>query len=81
MQLTPMKELPTARAKSEYKNLKDYIERFLDMDAEYVHVSFAPYEFASVYSAYHSFNRIIRIHSLPVKVSVVNSELYLVKNK
>ena len=81
MQLMPMTELPIAKAKSQYKNVKEYLDSFLEMDAEYVHVRFAPYEFASVYSACSSFNRVIRLYSLPVKTSVVNSELYLIKNK
>lgn len=79
MQLTPMKELPAAKANCEYKKLKDYIDNFLYMDANYAQVRFAPYEFANVYSAYASFNRVIRMYKYPVRASVVNSELYLIK--
>ena len=81
MQLTPMPELPVAKAKSQYKNPLEYIDDFMQMDANCVRVDFAPYEFINAYSAYSSFRRIVKMYGYPVKVSVINSELYLIKLK
>lgn len=81
MQLTPMNELPVTKAYCQYKNLKDYLDEFMEMGVKYVHVQFAPYEFANVYSAYGSFYRMIKQYSYPIRASVVNSELYLIKTE
>lgn len=79
MQLTPVNELPVAKANCQYKNCKEYIDEFMNMDTRCVHVNFAPYEFANTYSAYASFQRVIKLYDLPVRASIINSELYLIK--
>lgn len=79
MLLKPMKELPARKANCQYKNLKDYIDAFMQMDTNCVYVQFAPYEFLNVYSAQSSFDRAIKIFDVPVKASIINSELYLIK--
>ena len=79
MQLTPVEDLPVRQANCQYKNLKDYIDSFMKSNVKYAQVRFAPYEFANVYSAYGSFNRIIKLSNYPVEATIVNSELYLVR--
>ena len=80
MKLTPMSEPPVAKAKSQYKNPMEYIEDFMRMNITCVRVDFAPYEFCSSYSAYASFRRVIRMYEYPVRVSIINNEVYLIKN-
>jgi hypothetical protein len=79
MQLTPVEELPVKKANCQYKNLREYLDSFMKENVKCVHVKFAPYEFANVYSACGSFNRIIRMFDYPVEVTIINSELYLIR--
>lgn len=77
MQLTPVEELPAKKANCQYKNLQEYLDSYMKENIKCVHVKFAPYEFANVYSAYGAFNRVIRLFNYPIKTAIVNSELYL----
>lgn len=79
MQLRPMNKIPASKGKSQYKNVAEYIDDFMQMDADVVHVDYAPYEFRNTYSAYSSFNRIIKLGGYRVKPSVVDNQLYLIK--
>ena len=79
MQLTPVDGLPVRNANCQYKNLKEYLDSYMKTNVKCVHVKFAPYEFASVYSAYHSFIRAVKITNYPIKPVLVNSELYLIR--
>ena len=77
MQLKPVKELPAKKANCQYKNLKEYLSSFMKMNSKYVQVQYASYEFRNVYSAYGSFNRMIRLFNYPIEATIVNGELYL----
>lgn len=79
MQLTPVEELPVKKANCQYKNLRDYLDSYMKTNVKRVHVTFAPYEFANVYSAYGSFNRMIKLFNYPIEVTIINSELYLIR--
>lgn len=79
MQLTPVEELPTRKANCQYKNLREYLNSFMKMNVKRVQVNFTPYEFASVYSAYASFNRMVKLFTYPIDVTIVNTELFLIR--
>lgn len=79
MRLTPVEELPIRKANCQYKNLQEYLDSYMKMNARCVQVNFAPYEFANVYSAYGSFNRMIKLLNYPIEPAIINSELYLTR--
>lgn len=79
MQFKPVDEPPVRRANCRYKNLRHCLNNFMRMNARCVQVDFSTAEFANVYSAHGSFNRMIRLYNFPVKATVINSQLYLVK--
>lgn len=79
MKLVPVEKAPVRKANCQYKNLREYLNRFMTMPAKYVHVQFDSSEFANVYSAYGSFFRMINLFSFPVKATIINGELYLIK--
>lgn len=79
MQLTPVEELPVRNANGQYKNLKKYLDSYMKMNVKCVQVKFAPYEFNSTYSAYHSFIRMVKLFNYPIKPTIINNELYLAR--
>ena len=79
MQFRPVSEPPIRRANCRYKNLRHCLNNFMRMDERCVQVEFSSAEFANVYSAHGSFNRMIRLFNFPIKATVINSELYLVR--
>jgi hypothetical protein len=79
MNLIPTEKLPCRKANSEYKNLREYILAFIEMDVPYAKVEYSPEEFIHAQSAKVSFNRMIRMFNFPVLTTIVNGELYLVR--
>ena len=79
MQFRPVEEPPIRRANCRYKNLRHCLNNLMRTDERCVKVEFSTGEFANVYSAYASFNRVIRLYNFPIKASVINCELYLIK--
>lgn len=79
MQFKPVKEPPVRKANCRYKNLRHCLNNFMRMNERCVRVDFSSGEFANVYSANGSFNRMVRLFNFPIKATVINSELYLIR--
>lgn len=79
MDLIPVTRLPRRKANCQYKNINEYIHNFMRLNTKYVRIEYVPGEFANVYSAKSSFDRMVRLFDYPIQVAVINSELYLVR--
>lgn len=79
MQFRPIEEPPVRRANCRYKNLRHCLNNFMRMNERCVQVEFSTSEFANVYSAHSSFTRMVRLHHFPIRATVINSQLYLLR--
>ena len=79
MNLIPIERLPCRKANCRYKNLRHFLNNFMRMNVKNVRLEYSPGEFANIYSAKVSFNRMIRIHNFPMQAIVINNDLYLVR--
>ena len=77
MKLTFVEKLPD-RARG-YKHLQELIDDFCNNDAKVVKVEFTSQEYVSAESCYNAWHKAIKRSKRPVKVTMRNKEVYLVK--
>ena len=79
MQFRPVESPPVRHANCRYKNLRHWLNNFMRTGERCVMVEFDYGEFANVYSAHSSFKRMIRLYGFPIRATVINSQLYLIR--
>ena len=75
MKLVKVKEIPSRTN----HNLQSYIAEFMEMNTKVVQVEFAPEEYKTENSAQSSFCQAIARAKAPIKSSVRNGKLYLIR--
>ena len=79
MQIKPIDILPCRKANAEYKNIRAYLNEFMRLNVKYGKVEYGQQEFRNVCSANGSFNYMIRRFNYPIRTTMLNGELYLVR--
>lgn len=75
MKLVKVNEVP----KRTNHDLQSYIAEFMEMNTKFVQVEFAPKEYKSANSAQSSFCQAILRTKAPIKTSIRNEKLYLIR--
>ena len=83
MNFIPVEKIPNKKtgrvAPSEYKPMASYLKEFMKMNTRYVRVSFASLDYANIKSAATGFRAAVRRSRLPIKVSVRDEDIYLMR--
>jgi hypothetical protein len=77
--LTPVEELPEFVHGVTQCDVAGTIEEFFGMDCKIVRVDFSKDNYTSVDSAKGAFNKALRDYGYPIKTSIRNGGLYLIK--
>lgn len=81
MTFTPVDKLPEKgpnMPKAPHKKNAEHLKEFLKMNVKYAKMDFGPLEYISTESARASTTNLIGWYGLPIKATVINSELYLI---
>lgn len=79
MRYTKVDKIPKPRKTK--NDLKNFFQSFLDKNIQWAKVLYAPYEYASVKSAYNVLHRAAKREKFPVTVRMYKSEIYLINDK
>lgn len=78
MKFIPVDELPVSEKKSYKKRNGDYLREFLNMKVKYAKLDFTDMDYKCIGTAYPAVKTTIRYYGFPVKVKMINGELYLI---
>ena len=76
MTFTVVKKLPKSRAKN---NLYLFLGNFMSTGSKFAKVDFASMDYCSMESAQNSIREAARRYKYPIKVRMINGEIYLIR--